>query len=308
MFPDKALRHILRKGAPVHAAQRIVAEDADPAAALGDIEAGAGLLIPEAAAQGGGGLIRLLTPEQGVLLTAQEAGDAGEGIPAGPGPAHDIHGRHGDHGAARGRGILRPPAGRVTVAQGIVLSGVIDTVAFQQAVAIGIPGAPKPRVELHQAGAERVQPCGIPAEKIIQLHRGSGEAEALHLVELRLQAAADAFNGAGEPAVLPLEEHEKLSVVPGGLRVAQGIHFPAHGLGLQPDLSIAAALHEDALSGKIPEIAAAFILQIPQQVLQAGRSELLMKRNMRKQNDPSGSFDVVPILQRGGEKEKKRKF
>ena len=88
-----------------------------------------------------------------------------------------------------------------------------------------------------------------------------GETEPLVFVELRFRPSVHTPDGSGETAVRPLEAHKKEAVVPRRFQVPERIHFPAHGLGFQPDFIVPAAFHQDRITAEIPEIPAAFFFR-----------------------------------------------
>ena len=95
----------------------------------------------------------------------------------------------------------------------------------------------------------------IQLRPVVHVQRGPGEAEALELVELGLDMPVrHALDGAGQAAVLPLGAHEQELIVQRGGHVVLGVHFAAHGLGLQPDLLIAAALHQHLIRAELLQV------------------------------------------------------
>ena len=271
MLLDEPVRHVGGDAAPVHAAQGVVAQHVNDVAVLVLVKEGAARIVPQIGADDVGDLVCQGAPLLGFRHVAADQGDLAQGIPAGIGEGGHVHGGHGHHVGIRRGDFLGGVVGRIAVADSVVLAGVILAPGFEDAVAVGIAHRPQVGVELPQADCKLVEIGFVLANPVVHVQRGPGEAEALELVELGLNSAvAEALDGTRQTAVRPLVFHKEQMVVQRGGDVVLGVHFAAHGLGLQPDLLVAAALYQHLIAGKGVEVVECFAYSGVVQPLQLG--------------------------------------
>ena len=254
MFLHEGICHVLGHRSPVHAAQGIVAQHINDLALIVPVKEGMTLLVPQPVFQLFCHLVCLFLPRL-LLSVPLQAADFRQGCTAGIREGSNVHGRHRHHIRIH-RGRVRCAVHRcLAEAESIVLPGIIHAEGFQAAVMIRVPGLPQVGIELFQAVCQLIQIRRILAGQVPHVQCVKRKAEALKLVKLGLNTSVRvALDGTCQPSVLPLGTHKQQLIVQGCGHVALGIHFAAHGLGLQPNLFIAAALHQHGIAAELLQV------------------------------------------------------
>lgn len=135
MLRHKTAGHLWRKASPIHTAEIVMGQSRQFSSGMITIVTGAPFLIPQHRSDCLRYRTGLFSPHLSKTVSAKSA-DIRECITAGIRERHQIHRGHGNHGIARRRTVICPVIRGIAIAKGVILAGIVNTVAFKAAITV----------------------------------------------------------------------------------------------------------------------------------------------------------------------------